>query len=85
MKTRMNPVERFAAVKKIIEGKTPTLEQWVATSKSLMDFPMPPSGKRLGDCTREDVALAASLHQQAAETQMLIVEQLEAELERRGR
>lgn len=81
----MNQVKRLAALKDLIEGKSPTLkeiiedktptpEEWVAAGKSLMDYPVLPSGKRLGDCTRKDLIEAANLHRQAGELQMFRAE-----------
>ena len=39
----------------------PSLDEWVAAGNQLMDYPIPPSGKPLKNCTRDDLVRAAEI------------------------
>ena len=41
-----------------------TPAEWVASGRNLMDFPMPPHGKKLGDCTQDELEKAADIWEQ---------------------
>jgi hypothetical protein len=70
-----NPAARRQAedtVKKLIEA-APT----VMAADRVMDSPIPPSGKRLGDCTREDLRQSISLRRLLVEYYELDMQILE--------
>jgi predicted transcriptional regulator len=64
--------------------KYPEMDEWVAAGGNLMDMPTP-TGKKIGDLTREEVEVLAKAYMAAGKTMQANAEKLEKALKAKSR